>query len=103
MMRIREKDTVVVLTGKDKGKQGIVLEVSRTNNKVKVQGVAILTKHVRARRQGEVSQIKRVEGWIDASNVMLFEAAAGRPCRVRSVQAADGTKQRVSVATGNVV
>lgn len=101
-MRIRKSDTVVVLSGKDKGKRGTVLAVSHSKRQVKVQGVAIAVHHARARRQGEVSQIKRVESWIDASNVMLFDAQSNRPCRVRFATV-DGVKKRLSVVSGDPV
>jgi large subunit ribosomal protein L24 len=68
-MHIKKNDTVVVLTGKDKGKQGVVIEVLPKKGKVKVRGVAIVTRHVKARRQGEVSTIKKEESYIDMSNV----------------------------------
>jgi len=68
-MHIKKNDTVVVLTGKDKGKQGSVIEVLPKEGKVKVRGIAIVTRHVKARRQGEASAIKKEESYIDASNV----------------------------------
>jgi len=103
MMRIKKNDTVIVLAGKDRGKKGLVIEVDAHNNKVKVQDVGVVTRHYRARRRGEASQVKRIETAIDMSNVMLFDKAADRPCRVNFVVAADGAKIRVSNATKQAI
>ena len=68
---IRKDDTVVVLSGDDKGKQGTVIAVSPEEKKVIVSGVHTVSKHTKARRQGEVSQIVKTEGAIYASKVQL--------------------------------
>ncbi len=81
MMRIKKNDTVLVLTGRDKGKRGTVLEVVTDKGLVKVAGIAMVTKHYKARKQGEVSAIKKQEGYINASNVMLISSDK-KPCRV---------------------
>ena len=70
-MQIRSKDTVVVITGKDKGKQGKVLTAFPKTGKVVVEGVAIATKHQKPRQQGVPGGIVKQEAAIDASNVML--------------------------------
>lgn len=96
MMRIKKHDTVLVITGKDKGKRGRVLEIDLDKNSIKVAGVNIVTKHYKARRQGEASSIKKQEGYINASNVMLVAPGDSLPCRVQFKQLEDGTKVRVS-------
>ena len=63
----------MVITGDDRGKTGPVIDVSLKKGKVKVQNVAIASKHARARRQGESSGIHKQERWIDVSNVRLVE------------------------------
>ena len=103
MMRIRKNDTVVVLTGRDKGKRGTVLDVDVTKNLVKVSGVQILTKHYKARKQGEVSAIKKQEGFINLSNVMLIAPSDSKPCRVNFKMLDDGSKVRVSNRTKQVI
>lgn len=70
MAHIKKNETVLVITGKDKGKKGVVLEVLPKKNKVLVKGVAITTRHVKARRQGEVAGIKKEENYIHISNVV---------------------------------
>lgn len=74
MAHIKKNDLVYVLTGKDKGKTGVVLEVLPREGKVLVQGVAVMTHHVKARKQGEVSSIKKQESYIDISNVKRASA-----------------------------
>ena len=69
-MHIRSKDTVVVITGKDKGKEGKVLVASPKTGKVVVEGVAIATKHQKPRQQGVPGGIVKKEAAIDASNVL---------------------------------
>jgi large subunit ribosomal protein L24 len=68
-MKIKKNDMVVVITGADKGKKGSVLAVLPKKGKIKVQGVAIANRHAKARRQGEKSAIKKLERFIDVSNV----------------------------------
>lgn len=68
-MNIRKNDTVVVITGSDKGKTGSVIDILPGQGKVKVQGVALVKRHAKARRQGEKSAIKEQERFIDISNV----------------------------------
>ncbi|MFA6066188.1 MAG: 50S ribosomal protein L24 [Candidatus Babeliaceae bacterium] len=71
MAHVKKNDMVVVLTGKDKGKKGTIIDILLKKGKVMVKGVAIATRHVKARKQGEASVIKKEESYIDISNVML--------------------------------
>lgn len=84
MMRVKQHDMVVVLTGKDKGKRGKVIDIVSQKGKVKVNGVAIITRHKKARRSGETAGIKKEEGYIDISNVMLVCPACDKPSRYSS-------------------
>jgi len=68
---IKKNDLVYVLTGKDRGKKGTVISILPEKKKVKVKGVALAIRHYKARKQGEKSGIKKVERYIDMSNVML--------------------------------
>lgn len=86
--RIKKNDTVVVLSGKDRGKKGKVLQVFHDKNLVSVEGVNIVTMHRRARRQGEESKIVRREACIHISNVMPIDATTGRPQRASTTKAA---------------
>ncbi len=102
MMRIKKNDNVVVLTGRDKGKKGTVLEVLPEKDLVKVSGIAIVTKHYKARRQGETSGIRKQEGYINLSNVMLI-SSDGKPTRVNFKTLEDGTKVRVANRTKQTI
>ena len=79
-MFVKSKDTVVVITGQDKGKQGKVLVAEPKKNRVVVEGVAMVKKHQKPRMQGQPGGIVEKEAAIDASNVMLFcpKCNAGR-------------------------
>ncbi len=101
-MRIKKNDTVLVLTGRDKGKRGTVLEVVTDKGLVKVAGIAMVTKHYKARKQGEVSAIKKQEGYINASNVMLISSDK-KPCRVNFKVLEDGKKVRVCNRTKEII
>ena len=100
-MRIKKGDTVMVITGKDKGKHGKVLKAMPKENRVVVEGVNMLTKHAKATRQAG-AEIKHFEGPIDASNVMLYDAKAKEVIKF-GYQIKDGKKVRVSKKTGNVI
>ena len=100
-MRIKKGDTVVVITGKDKGKSGKVLKAMPKENKVVVEGVNMQTKHAKA-TQKSPAEIKHMEGPIDASNVMLYDAKAKEVIKV-AYEVRDGKKVRVSKKTGNVI
>ena len=100
-MRIKKGDTVMVITGKDKGKHGKVLKAMPKENRVVVEGVNMLTKHAKATRQAG-AEIKHLEGPIDASNVMLYDAKAKEVIKF-GYAVKDGKKVRVSKKTGNVI
>ena len=95
-MHIRSKDTVVVITGKDKGKEGKVLVASPKTGKVVVEGVAIATKHQKPRQQGIVKK----EAAIDASNVMLVCPKCKKGVRVGYSVLENGNKVRVCKKCG---
>lgn len=100
-MQIKKNDTVVVIAGKDKGKTGTVLRVLPKKNKVVVEGVNVQTKHARATRTSN-SEIKHIEGAIDASNVMFYDKEAKAGTRV-GYKEENGKKVRYSKKTGNVI
>ena len=86
MRSVKKNDKVVVLTGKDKGKIGVVFKVVPKKRKLKVKGVALVTCHKKAKKQGETSGVKQEEAFIDASNVMPISPVTGKPCRVSQLQ-----------------
>ena len=100
-MRIKKGDTVVVLAGKDKGKQGTVLKAMPKEDKVIVEGVNVQTKHQK-QTQKEAAEIKHQEGPIHVSNVMLIDSKTKAPTRV-GYKMESGKKVRVAKKSGNVI
>ena len=92
-LHIKKGDTVVVLSGDSKGVRGEVIATSPKEGKVLVQGANIIHKHVKARRQGEVSQIVDAEGAIYACKVALYCPKCDKGVRVHTV-VEDGKKIR---------
>jgi len=92
-MKLRKGDTVVVITGKDKGKQGEVQRVLPTADKVIVSGVNTASKHAKPRRANEQAGIVDRDMPIHVSNVMLVHK--GKPVRV-GFEHKDGKKVRVA-------
>ena len=93
-MNVKKGDTVIVLSGKDKGKQGKVLGTVPSEAKVVVEGINMVTKHVKPRRQGEQGGIVKAEGAIYACKVMPVCPKCGKGTRVAH-KIADGKKSRV--------
>ena len=99
-LHVKKDDTVVVLSGKDKGKQGKVLEVSPKEQKVIVDHVNMVTKHVKPRKIGEAGAIVKVEGAMYACKVQLVCPKCGKPTRAGHKLLADGSKVRVCKKCG---
>ena len=98
MMKIKKGDTVKVIAGKDKDKEGKVLAVK--DGKVLVEGVNMVTKHTKPSAQNQQGGIVNKEAYIDASNVMLV--VNGKATRVGFKMEGDKTV-RVAKATGEVI
>ena len=98
-MNIRKDDKVVVLSGKDKGKQGKILTADPKAAKVIVEGVNVATKHQKARKQGEEGGIIKVETPIRTCKVALFCEKCGKGVRVGH-NIVDGKKVRVCKKCG---
>ena len=81
-MNIRKDDKVVVISGKDKGKEGKVLIANPKEGKLVVEGVNVATKHQKPRKQGEEGGIIKVETPIYACKVMVICPKCGKPTRV---------------------
>ena len=101
-MNVKLNDTVVVITGKDAGKQGKVIATSPKSNTVTVEGVNLQSKAKKARKANEVCQIVKKEGAIDASNVMVVCAGCGKGVRVKHT-VVEGKKVRVCAKCGAVL
>ena len=90
-MNVKKGDTVVVITGKDKGKQGKILVAYPDKNRVVVQDCAMAVRHVKPRRQGEPGGRINKEGTIHVSNVKLVCPKCNKPTRIRHKM--DGDKK----------
>ena len=100
-MLIKKNDTVIVLTGQDKGKKGKVIKAMPKEGRVIVEGVNMQTKHQKQTRT-EASEIKHKEGPIDASNVALIDKKTGEPTRVGFKMEGD-RKIRISRKSGEEI
>ena len=100
MFKIKKGDTVKVIAGKDKDKEGKVLTVDQKNNKVVVEGVNMVTKHTKPSAGNPNGGIIQREAAIDASNVMLVHE--GKATRVGFKMEGD-KKVRFAKATGKVI
>lgn len=98
-LKIKKGDTVKVITGKDKGKEGKVLSV--VDGKVVVEGINEVTKHSKASQQNPKGGIVKKEAPIDMSNVMYVHK--GEPTRVgfKFVEGKNGEQKKVRVAKSN--
>ena len=99
-MKLKTGDKVVVIAGKDKGKEGKILHVDRKNNRVIVEGVNMISKHTNPSMQNPQGGIVKKEGSIHASNVMYLHN--GKATRLGAM-IKDGKKVRVAKKTGEVI
>ncbi len=100
MLKIKKGDTVQVITGKDKGKEGKVLDIDRKKGRVLVEGVNIITKHMKPSAANANGGIVQREAMIDISNVMYVHK--GKPTRVGFKF--DGDKKvRFAKSTGDII
>ena len=94
-LHIKTGDTVMIISGNDKGKKGKVLEVSPKEGKVIVEGCNMVKKHVKPRKMGDQGGIISAEGALYASKVMVVCPHCNKPTRVGHKLLADGSKERV--------
>ncbi|HET9707518.1 MAG TPA: 50S ribosomal protein L24 [Gemmatimonadales bacterium] len=102
-MHFAKGDTVRVISGDDRGKEGRVLEVDRKTFRVTIEGVNLVKKHQRARTPEQQSEIITKAAPIAASKVMLLDPKSGRPTRVRRRRDNDGTIERIAVRSGQPI
>ena len=94
-VHVKTGDKVVVINGKDRGKQGKVMQVSPSEGKVIVEGVNVVSKHVKPRKMGEAGGIIKAESALYADKVQLVCPKCGRPTRVGHMIDDKGKKVRV--------
>ena len=104
MAFILKKDKVVVLTGKNRGKQGDVVEVFTGTNRVLVSKINFVKRHTRGNpQQGEPGGIREKEASLHISNVMLVCPKCSRPMRPKTDHLSDGTKVRTCRKCGEML
>jgi len=102
-MRLKKDDQVVVITGKDKGKKGKVLKVFPADNTVVVEKVNYKTVYMRKSQKNPSGGISKMEAPLAASKVMLLCPRTGKRTRIGYSLLADGTKQRISKKSGELL
>jgi len=102
-LHIAKGDTVRVIRGEHRGREGKVLEVEPKRFRVVVEGVNVVKKHKRATTADGESGIIEMPAPIAASNVMLLDPKSGEPTRVRRRADKDGTVQRIAVKSGQPI
>jgi large subunit ribosomal protein L24 len=102
-MNIRKDDKVVVLSGKDKGKQGKVLSADPKGGKVVVEGVSVAMRHQKPRKQGEQGGIVKMETPIYVCKVMRVCPKCGKPTRAAHTIGTDGSKTRACKQCGESI
>lgn len=99
-VHVKTGDTVVVLSGKERGKKGKVMAVSPKEGKVIVEKINMVSKHMKPRRMGETGGIVKAEGAMYASKVQIVCPRCGKPTRVSHKIYEDGTKERICKKCG---
>jgi len=102
-IHVTKGDTVRVMRGDDKGKEGKIIRVFPKTGRVTIEGVNIVKKHRRARTADEQSGIVEMPAPVHASNVMLLDPKGGAPTRTRRQIDEDGTKERIAVKSGESI
>ncbi len=81
-MKIKKNDTVLIISGKDRGRTGKVLNVSKENNNIIVEGINIKKKHAKPKKSGEKGQIVQIPAFMDASNTKLLCPKCNKAVRI---------------------
>jgi large subunit ribosomal protein L24 len=102
-LHIKKGDTVKVIAGDDKGKEGKVLEIDLAKGRAFVEGVNVVTKHEKPSAGKPEGGIKKTEASINISNLMLIDPASGKPTRVGRKVNSKGKLQRFSKKTGEFI
>jgi large subunit ribosomal protein L24 len=102
-IHVTKGDTVRVVRGDDKGKEGKIIRVYTKTGRVVVEGINIVKRHRKARRAEEQSGIVDFPAPIHASNVMLLDPKQDKPTRTRRKIDDDGTKERIAVKSGEAI
>ena len=102
-VHVSKGDTVRVVRGEDKGKEGKVIRVFLKTGRVLIEGINLVKMHRKARTAEEQSGIREAPAPVHSSNVMLLDPKSGRPTRTKARIDEDGTKERVSAKNGEPI
>jgi large subunit ribosomal protein L24 len=103
-MKIKKGDKVIMLSGKDRSKTGTVGRTDPKAGKVIVQGLNLVKRHMRPKKQGQKGQIVAVERWVSASSVAFISKDTGKATRLGWQMSSDGkTKVRIDKKSGLTV
>lgn len=98
-MKLKQNDTVLIISGKDKGKTGKIMRVIRKENKIVVENINMHTKHIRKSQKGPGEKIT-LEAPLYASKVMIIDPKTNKPTRIHYKILENGKKVRVSALSG---
>jgi large subunit ribosomal protein L24 len=102
-LHVRKGDTAIVISGNDKGKKGKVLEVIPAKSRAIIEGVNMITKHVKPSANNPEGGIERTEASIHISNIMVVDPSSGEPTKVGRKLNDNGKLQRFSKKTGELI
>lgn len=102
-VHVKTGDTVVVLSGKERGKRGKIIAVSPKEGKVIIEGVNMVSKHVKPKKMGEAGGIIKAEGAMYASKVQLVCPSCDKATRIAHKILEDGKKQRICKKCGKTL
>ena len=102
-LHIRKGDTAIVIAGNDKGKKGKVLEIIREKNRAIIEGVNMITKHVKPSANNPEGGIERTEAALHISNIMVVDPSSGETTRIGRKLNDEGKLQRFSKKTGELI
>jgi large subunit ribosomal protein L24 len=102
-LHVKTGDTVEVIAGNSKGKRGKIVEVLVKKNRVVVEGVNMIKKHIKPNAQSPQGEIKELEGTIHISNVLVVDPSTGKPTRVGRKLNDAGNLQRFSKVSGKFI
>lgn len=102
-LHVKTGDTVVVISGKDKGKQGKIIAALPKKERVIVEGVNVVKRHTKPSQKNPQGGIIEKEAPIHASNVMILDPETKAPTRIKKQVLENGTKVRASVKSGAVL
>ncbi len=102
-IRLKTNDKVIVLSGKEKGKTGKVISTHPKLNKVTVEGINIVKKHIKPTQQNKVGSIKEITKPIHVSKVAIIEPTSKKPSKIGYLIDKEGNKKRIYKKTGKEI